>query len=501
MLNDLCAEDRAERFGGKGELSEVGLYIGACASMGGNGQAGIAIVTADGAPTEGSKLGNEIPSSTSGIEHLVFCSDRRQAPEPELVEMPLLTDGIAIRQNIILTAFRQIINGSLHSADIVIISLIRCKGGMATASLRLSRRYAAEFRVDCGAWGVSKGTTMDVVLLTPDSEKDWQRFVEDLPQASLAHALGWRNVVEKTYRHVPVYLMAIDRQTVAGVLPLFLIRSPFFGRLLATAPYLSYGGLLADDRKAAQALVQAARTMASEYRAKSVELRGLSRLDYGLLLKEKYCTFRLCLSMGPEALWRQFEGGRARTAIRKALKAGLVVEEGPQLSAIFADVMSRHMRDLGTPFHRMRFYQHIIDEFPQQSEILMARQGDHYIGGILLVSYKETVYWLYGAGLMEFRSLAPISLLVWEAIRSACERGFTYFDFGRSRWESGTFFFKRQWGAQPIPLFYEYHLAKGGRVPDMDPANPSFRWAIALWNRLPLFAAKALGPLIVRDIP
>jgi serine/alanine adding enzyme len=342
---------------------------------------------------------------------------------------------------------------------------------------------------------------MNVVLLTSDRENDWQHFVEDSDQASLAHALGWRNVVEKTYHHVPLYLMATDGPKIAGILPLFLIRSPFFGRLLATAPYLSYGGLLADDKKVAQALVHAARTVASEQGAKSVELRGLSRLDHGLLLKEKYCTFRLCLSLGPEALWRQFERGRARKAIRKALKAGVVVERGPQLKTIFANVMSRHMRDLGTPFHRTRFYQRIIEEFSHQSEILLARQGKRYIGGMLLISHKETVHCLYGAGLVKYRSLAPMSLLIWEAIRSACERSCAYFDLGRSRWESGTFFFKRQWGAQPIPLFYEYHLAQGGRVPDVDPANPSFRWTIALWKRLPVFAAKALGPWIIRDIP
>jgi FemAB-related protein (PEP-CTERM system-associated) len=345
------------------------------------------------------------------------------------------------------------------------------------------------------------GTMMDVVLLTPDREKDWHRFIEDSPQASLAHHLGWRNVVEKTYHHTPYYLLAMDGEAVAGILPLFLIGSPFFGRLLVTAPYLSYGGLLADDERAAHALVQAAREAAIEQRAKCVEIRGLQRVDEGLLLKDKYCSFRLPLGVGPEALWRQLEGGRARKAIRKALKSGLVVEAGHQLRAIFADVMSRHMRDLGTPFHRVRFYERIIEEFPQQSQILMARQGGHYIGGILSVSYKETVHCVYGAGLREYRSWAPISLLIWEAIRSACDCGFEYFDLGRSRWDSGTFFFKRQWRAQPIPLFYEYHLANGASLPDVDPMNPRFRWAIAFWKRLPVFAAKALGPSIIRNIP
>jgi serine/alanine adding enzyme len=342
---------------------------------------------------------------------------------------------------------------------------------------------------------------MDVVLLTPDREKDWKRFVEDSDQVSLAHTLGWRNVVEKTYRHVPVYLMAIDGQTLRGVLPLFLIRSPFFGRFLVTAPYLSYGGLLASDERSGSALIQAAQEVATEQRAKYVEVRGLSRVGRGLLLKDKYCTFLLPLGVGPDVLWQRFEGGRARKVVRKALKSGLVVERGHHLRTIFAHVVSRHMRDLGTPFHSPQFYQCITEEFPHQSEILMAKYGDRYIAGILLVSYRDTVYDLYAAALREYKSLGAGSLLIWETIRSACEQGFDYFDFGRSRWDSGTFFFKRQWRAQPAPLFYEYHLRGGASPPDVDPTNASFGWAIAFWKRLPVFAAKVLGPSIIKDIP
>src|SRR5882724_8480982 len=84
------------------------------------------------------------------------------------------------------------------------------------------------------------------------------------PQASLTHALGWRNVVEKTYHHLPYHLMAVERESVRGVLPLFLIRSRIFGRFLATAPYLSYGGLLADEEEVARALVEAAKELARE---------------------------------------------------------------------------------------------------------------------------------------------------------------------------------------------------------------------------------------------
>jgi serine/alanine adding enzyme len=342
---------------------------------------------------------------------------------------------------------------------------------------------------------------MEVVLLTPDREEAWKQFVDTSSQATLGHLLGWRNVVQKTYHHIPYYLMAIDRETIRGVLPLFFIRSPVFGRLLVTAPYLSYGGLLEDHGSAGDSLIAKAVQIGQAQRAKYVEVRGRERIGRELIVKEKYCTFILSLQIGPDGIWKRFEGGKVRRAVRKALKAGLIVERGCHLKKVFADVMSRHMRDLGTPSHRLRFYQSIAEEFPHHSEILMARYDNHYVGGVLVISFQDTAYWLCGAGLREYRSLAPMSLLLWEAIRSACESGLSYFDFGRSQWESGTFHFKRKWGAQPLQLFYEYSLLTSGGLPDIDPTNPHFGLAIALWKRLPVCVTKALGPWIIKDIP
>jgi serine/alanine adding enzyme len=341
---------------------------------------------------------------------------------------------------------------------------------------------------------------MHVVRLTPDREKDWQRFVEDFPQISLAHTLGWRNVVEKTYHHVPFYLMATDGPKIAGILPLFLIRSPFFGRLLATAPYLSYGGLLAKDTSTAGTLVNGARELAIEERAKYVEIRGLHKVDPSLQFKGKYCTYLLPLDPDPEVVWTRLEK-RARTAVRKAMKSGLAVECGTHLVRDLVEVLCRLMRDLGTPFHGELFYRNILEAFSGCAEIFMVRYRDGFIGGGITVSFKETLAWVYGGCLKAYRDTAAMNLLTWEIIRYGCKRGSAYLDFGRSQWDSGTALFKRQWGARPFPLFYEYCLPVGTNLPDQDPTNPRFRLAITLWKRLPIFAARTLGPLIIRDIP
>jgi FemAB-related protein (PEP-CTERM system-associated) len=340
---------------------------------------------------------------------------------------------------------------------------------------------------------------MDVVRLTRDRETTWEQFVEGSPQASLAHRLGWRNVVEKTYHHRAYYLMAMDGEALAGILPLFLIRSPFFGHFLVTAPYLSYGGLIADNERAASALIEAARQLAAERRAKYVEVRGRSQLGQGLVLKDKYCTFLLPLTADPEALWENFEG-RARKAVRKAQASGLVVARGHYLISPFAKALAQHMRDLGTPFHRANFYRNIFAEFAGQAELLMVCRDGHYIGGVLLVTFRETLFPLYGGALMQYRAFSPMSLLIWQTIRYGCERGFACIDFGRSRWGSGSALFKRQWGAHPVPLFYEYHLADRVTMPDVDPTNPRYRLLIAAWRRLPLWLAKAIGHRLIRDI-
>jgi FemAB-related protein (PEP-CTERM system-associated) len=340
---------------------------------------------------------------------------------------------------------------------------------------------------------------MDIVLLGKDRVIQWEHYLQTSPNATFAHELGWRNVVEKTYHHTPYYLMAIESNAIEGLLPLFLIKSRIFGTFLATAPYLSYGGLLAKDPLIANCLVDAARELARVERAKYVEIRGLQQVGQALALKDKYCTLVLRLTSDPQTLWAQFEG-RARKAVRKALRCNLSVARGHQLVEIFADMLSQHMRELGTPFHRTIFYRNILAEFPDRSEILMVHHDGQFLGGLLLVTSKDTVFPLYGGVLGQYRSSSPMSLLIWETIRYGCEQGFACLDFGRSRWESGTFLFKRQWAARPVPLFYEYQLGSGVCMSDMDPNNPKFRLPIAIWRRLPLAVTRALGPYIIRDI-
>jgi len=79
--------------------------------------------------------------------------------------------------------------------------------------------------------------------------------------------------------------------------------------------------------------------------------------------------------------------------------------------------------------------------------------------------------------------------------------GYRLLDFGRSKWNAGTYNFKASFGMQAQPLYYQFYLNKAKDVPDVDPSNSRFKALIAAWQRLPLPLVKRLGPCFIRDIP
>ena len=90
--------------------------------------------------------------------------------------------------------------------------------------------------------------------------------------------------------------------------------------------------------------------------------------------------------------------------------------------------------------------------------------------------------------------------MYWDVMRRAASRGCRLFDFGRSKLGTGAFAFKRNWGFEPAPLHYRYHLRPGAGIPDNNPLSPKYRMFVAMWKHLPLAVANRLGPPIVRGL-
>jgi hypothetical protein len=205
--------------------------------------------------------------------------------------------------------------------------------------------------------------------------------------------------------------------------------------------------------------------------------------------------------------WRAFEkqvSPRLRQA-RKARQSGLVVRQGVEKDLLedFYRVFSLRMRELFFPVYPLRFFQKILQVFPDRCRLLMVYKGMVPLAGMLLFHFRESVSAPYVASLTGHQSEHPNQLLYQVALRDTWESGATHFSFCRSQSGSGTYQFKRQWKAQPRPLRYLYPRIKdSGRVCSVEQARQSLTYHLAetIWPRLPLSWTQWLGSRLIRRL-
>jgi hypothetical protein len=120
---------------------------------------------------------------------------------------------------------------------------------------------------------------------------------------------------------------------------------------------------------------------------------------------------------------------------------------------------------------------------------------------MFLVTHGAGVTDPWASSLRRDFAWCPNHMLYWEAVQHAILAGRSEFDFGRSQWESNTFRFKQQWGAVPVPLFYQYVLGRARSVPTLEAQKGALETAVRLWRRLPLPIAGMLGEPVKRMFP
>ena len=332
-------------------------------------------------------------------------------------------------------------------------------------------------------------------------QQEWDDFVESHPDATGYHLWRWRTIFSGVFGHTCEYLALREGGTVTGILPLVILDSWLFGRFGVSLPFVNYGGVLATSQAAADALVAGASASAIARGLTHLEFRHRRRHCPTLPAKQHKVAMRLPLASSPEEMWTALDR-KVRNQIRKAEKNGLGVQiGGPELLADFYVVFARNMRDLGTPVYPQKLFSAVLQQFSKHTRVFVVRKGAQPIGAAISYAFHDVLEVPWASALKEYLPLCPNNLLYWSVIQYSISHGFRTFDFGRSTPNEGTFHFKRQWGAEPSPLYWEYRLLSRTTVLDQSPKNPKLRAAIEAWKRLPLPLANRLGPPIVRGIP
>jgi FemAB-related protein (PEP-CTERM system-associated) len=330
----------------------------------------------------------------------------------------------------------------------------------------------------------------------------WDDFVRKQPEASPYHRFHWPTAVERAYGHRRHCLVAERQDRIVGVLPLVLIRSPFGSAQLCSLPFCDVGGSLADEASVHEQLLQAAVERATQLGATlHVRRRAAAAMDGDAAFEGKV-SMRLPLPTTAAILFGDLKT-KVRSQVRKAGQNGLSFRSGRDAAALadFYTVFAANMRDLGSPVHSRRWFEAVIEAYGADATIGVVNFGELAIGAGLLLTNGQSAAIPWASTLASHNRLAPNMLLYWHLLEHAIdEKHCTVFDFGRSSFGEGTYRFKKQWGAVPVPLEWFDYSATGEASRIGDRTGGARSIAAAVWKRLPLPVANLIGPWLRRFV-
>jgi glycosyltransferase 2 family protein len=337
-------------------------------------------------------------------------------------------------------------------------------------------------------------------LVTIAVERDldqWQEYVRRRAPCNPMLDSAWYRVLGDAFSVERTFIICWrDDSCIAGVVPLYVSRNPFTCHVTNLED-----GWHADDEGSANALLEAAKSVAAERRARYVLLRRAEPLC-GAADRIVPTVRRIIDTSRPAETILATVKKKNRWSIRQAVANGFTVEmdESLQRLDVFYRLYARHMRDLGTPVMSPVFMQSLKTHFgpPRLKLFFVCREGRE-IGGMLCIAAADLWLNMYAVVRKELMAQYPNYLLYWHAIERAANEGVSHFDLGRSRPSSPTHFFKTKWpGAdREVP-----HCYFGAGIPA---AVDRIRERSSLfqrgWKHVPLPVANWLGPKMRNQLP
>lgn len=315
---------------------------------------------------------------------------------------------------------------------------------------------------------------------------------------SFFHLSAWRQVIKQSFGHDTYYYYSEQDGEITGILPLTHVNSLLFGNSLISNAFCVYGGIVASNDTAFNALQAQARQLARELGVDCLELRNRRQRHSDWPHKELYVTFRKELDPDIEKNMNAIPR-KQRAMVRSGIKAGLTSMVDDNVERFYR-AYSESVRNLGTPVFPKKYFQILKDVFGEACEILTIEQDGCLVASVMNFYFKDEVLPYYGGGTDAARDLKGNDFMYWEVMRRAVEKGCRIFDYGRSKVGTGSYRFKKHWGFEPEPLYYEVDLVKAKQIPEINPLNPKYQLFIAAWKRLPLPVSQIVGPWLAKDL-
>ncbi|HVR31608.1 MAG TPA: GNAT family N-acetyltransferase [Acidimicrobiia bacterium] len=265
------------------------------------------------------------------------------------------------------------------------------------------------------------------------------------------HSPTWAAVLADTYGFdVRARILHRGGSPEAGIA--FVTLDDHLGRRHVTLPFSDFCDPLVDDDSQLRRLIDdhlsgpAAVTIkrrVTETRSDSAELTEGAR----------FAWHGIDVGGDIDAAWDRLDSG-ARRAIRKAQAAGITVRAATSLDdlrsffELHLAVRKYKYRLLSQPW---RFFESIWHRFlaPGEGVLLLAEVEGRVVGGVLFLTWGDTLYYKFNASDMDQLSVRPNDVVLWEGMKWANESGLSMVDLGVSDLDQpGLIRYKQKYASQ-----------------------------------------------------
>ena len=356
---------------------------------------------------------------------------------------------------------------------------------------------------------------MKIRIAVASDQTVWDEYIDSRGDATPYHRFAWLLSIEQAYQHQNVSLLAFDNDKVVGVLPCIRMQKPFSKVTYCALPFCDLGFGIANNASILQALQSEAVALLQSEGGNNFDYRDSVSPTADDKLAGKKVRMVLPLPDGSEALLAGFKS-KLRSQIRKAEKNGLTYKIANSQKQIndFYQIFAINMRKLGSPVHSKKWFECLVENYAQHIVLSVVYSNQVPVGAgiVLRTANQAAIPW--ASTVSEYNKLAPNMMLYWSLLEHVSNAGCTTFDFGRSTYDEGTYKFKRQWGAEPVPLVWsnlvpnpeqnQERNPEASQTTMTDTSTQSVSQLRTLvektWAKLPLGVTTRLGPKIRKHI-
>ena len=332
-------------------------------------------------------------------------------------------------------------------------------------------------------------------------------FLRRAPGASIFHAPGWLEALQRTYGYEPLaYTTSSPGENLTNVIPFCRVNSWLTGRRLVSLPFSDHCEPLVDGPGALASLLAAVKDDAKNEGRKYVELRPLNKQPTGVsessfAKSASFYLHRIDLTQDMEKIVARFHNSCIKRKIKRAQREGLTCRQGSsdELLDEFYQLLVSTRRRHRIPPQPRSWFRNLLDCLGDNVHLHVASKSGRAVNAILTCAWGRTHYYKYGCSDPKSSNLGGMPLLMWIAISIAKEQDALCFDLGRSDMtNNGLVRFKDRLGADRATL--TYFRAPPPKSPHEDREDLKTRLAGAVFSRLPDKLLKLSGNFLYRHV-